>query len=330
MSNRIEWIDALKGFAIFSVVLGHCVTDSMSSNTFPEYAATLKIIYDFIYSFHMPLFFIISGFVFYISKSYKRFKIKVIDFTIVYILWSSFMWASKYVMAKDVNNPVTLVDLFSIVYKPIMIYWYLYVLIFMYLVVSLLKIERVSGKVLLFSAIIAIGVKFLHLEIGIVNQFLYHIYFFLAGGYCFSSGLLTKIRKREFLLSIFVLLANIFLYLFASPVPETVVIIKGFIIANVASLACFFAISNMKPMSVLVLMGANTLQIYVMHCFFTGGLRVVFKHLACSNIYLYFLLGTLMGIVIPILTARMCKKSPYLNGLFEPLKSLRQLGVVKG
>ena len=240
------------------------------------------------------------------------------------------MWASKYVMAKDVNNPVTLVDLFSIVYKPIMIYWYLYVLIFMYLVVSLLKIERVSGKVLLFSAIIAIGVKFLHLDIGIVNQLLYHMYFFLAGGYCVSSGLLTKIRKREFLLSIFVLLANIFLYLFASPVPETVVIIKGFIIANVASLACFFAISNMKPMSVLVLMGANTLQIYVMHCFFTGGLRVVFKHLACSNIYLYFLLGTLMGIVIPILTARMCKKSPYLNGLFEPLKSLRQLGVVKG
>ena len=86
----------------------------------------------------------------------------------------------------------------------------------------------------------------------------------------------------------------------------------------------------MKPMSVLVLMGANTLQIYVMHCFFTGGLRVVFKHLACSNIYLYFLLGTLMGIVIPILIASMCKKSPYLNGLFEPLKSLRQLGVVKG
>ena len=182
MSNRIEWIDALKGFAIFSVVLGHCVTDSMSSNTFPEYAATLKIIYDFIYSFHMPLFFIISGFVFYISKSYKRFKIKVIDFTIVYILWSSFMWASKYVMAKDVNNPVTLVDLFSIVYKPIMIYWYLYVLIFMYLVVSLLKIERVSAKVLLFSAIIAIGVKFLHLDIGIANQLLYHMYFFLAGG----------------------------------------------------------------------------------------------------------------------------------------------------
>ena len=330
MSNRIEWIDALKGFAILVVVIGHCVADSLHSNTFPIYQDYMQMFYDFIYSFHMPFFFTISGFVFYLGNKNINTKNKLLNFSLIYLIWSTLMWISKYVMAKDVNNPVTLVDLFSIVYKPIMVYWYLYVLIFMYLVVSLLKIERVSGKVLLFSAIIAIGVKFLHLEIGIVNQFLYHIYFFLAGGYCFSSGLLTKIRKREFLLSIFVLLANIFLYLFASPLPETVVIIKGFIIANVASLACFFAISNMKPMSVLVLMGANTLQIYVMHCFFTGGLRVVFKHLACSNIYLYFLLGTLMGIVIPILTARMCKKSPYLNGLFEPLKSLRQLGVVKG
>lgn len=330
MSNRIEWIDALKGFAILVVVIGHCVADSLHSNTFPIYQDYMQMFYDFIYSFHMPFFFTISGFVFYLGNKNINTKNKLLNFSLIYLIWSTLMWISKYVMAKDVNNPVTLVDLFSIVYKPIMVYWYLYVLIFMYLVVSLLKIERVSGKVLLFSAIIAIGVKFLHLEIGIVNQFLYHIYFFLAGGYCFSSGLLTKIRKREFLLSIFVLLANIFLYLFASPLPETVVIIKGFIIANVASLACFFAISNMKPMSVLVLMGANTLQIYVMHCFFTGGLRVVFKHLACSNIYLYFLLGTLMGIVIPILTASMSKKLPYLNGLFEPLKSLRQLGVVKG
>lgn len=330
MSSRIEWIDALKGFAIFSVVLGHCVTDSMSSNTFPEYAVFLKILYDFIYSFHMPLFFIISGYVFYVSKSYQKYKVKVIDFTIIYTIWCSLMWASKVVMAKDVNNPVTLIDLFSIVYKPIMIYWYLYVLIFIYLVASVLKIEKVTGKVLFFSAIIAVGAKFLNLNIGIANQFLYHMYFFLAGGYCFSSSLLNKVRKSDFLLSIFVLGVNCLIYLLGSSVPEAILVFKGFIIANVASLACFYAISNVKPMNALVLMGANTLQIYVMHCFFTGGLRVLFKHLACSNIYLYFLLGTLLGIVIPVLTARICKNSPYLNLLFEPLKSLRQLGVVKG
>lgn len=57
MQHRIDWIDALKGFAILTVVIGHCITDSLSSRTFPEYAALLQMMYDAIYSFHMPLFF---------------------------------------------------------------------------------------------------------------------------------------------------------------------------------------------------------------------------------------------------------------------------------
>ena len=55
MSSRIEWIDALKGFAIFTVVLGHCITDAVSSNTFPAYLNFLTAFKDFIYSFEHNL-----------------------------------------------------------------------------------------------------------------------------------------------------------------------------------------------------------------------------------------------------------------------------------
>lgn len=48
--NRIEYIDIAKAFAIFCVVLGHTV----SSDTF------LKTV---LYSFHMPVFFMLSGMV---------------------------------------------------------------------------------------------------------------------------------------------------------------------------------------------------------------------------------------------------------------------------
>lgn len=47
--NRIEYIDLIKGFTILLVVLGHIY----------QYNNPIKI---WIYSFHMPLFFIISGF----------------------------------------------------------------------------------------------------------------------------------------------------------------------------------------------------------------------------------------------------------------------------
>jgi Fucose 4-O-acetylase and related acetyltransferases len=54
MKQRLTYIDALRGFAIFLVVLGH-LTD------FCGY--TDSTLFGFIYSFHMPLFMAIAGFV---------------------------------------------------------------------------------------------------------------------------------------------------------------------------------------------------------------------------------------------------------------------------
>lgn len=52
--NRIQWIDNAKFIGIFLVVLGHL--------PIPEYAI------NFIYSFHMPLFFFISGYLYDVKK----------------------------------------------------------------------------------------------------------------------------------------------------------------------------------------------------------------------------------------------------------------------
>lgn len=52
---RYDWIDSLKGFAILLVVIGHL---NFVSNELNQY----------IYSFHMPLFFFISGYLLSIGK----------------------------------------------------------------------------------------------------------------------------------------------------------------------------------------------------------------------------------------------------------------------
>ena len=75
MSNcRIKWLDVVKGFAIILVILGHS-----------GISTTNKFIYVWIYSFHMPLFFILSGYVFSIKKyeSYIEFLIKKIKTLII-------------------------------------------------------------------------------------------------------------------------------------------------------------------------------------------------------------------------------------------------------
>ena len=56
MTKRIEWIDIAKGIGIILVVIGHI--------------SQIEVLNDIIYSFHMPLFFIISGYL-YKRKFYK-------------------------------------------------------------------------------------------------------------------------------------------------------------------------------------------------------------------------------------------------------------------
>jgi fucose 4-O-acetylase-like acetyltransferase len=58
--GRIVWIDATKGYAISLVVFGHVLGGAMARGWLSQ-ADAPKLIYDYIYSFHMPLFFIISG-----------------------------------------------------------------------------------------------------------------------------------------------------------------------------------------------------------------------------------------------------------------------------
>lgn len=52
--NRDIAIDAMKCLAIFAVVLGHVIERTDGANN------SLRV---FIYSFHMPLFFVASGFI---------------------------------------------------------------------------------------------------------------------------------------------------------------------------------------------------------------------------------------------------------------------------
>lgn len=329
MVQRLDWIDRLKGFAILSVVIGHCVTDCISSNNYPEYSALLRMLYDIIYSFHMPLFFIISGFVFYLSKSYKKYKIKAMDFILIYIIWCFLMWLSKFVMAKDVNNPVTIIDLFTITYKPLIVYWYLYVLIFMYMAAYIIKIYVVDTRILIVSAIVAVASRMLNLDIGIANALVYHMYFFLMGGYILQSDLLNKLNRKHCFILIGIILINIFMYFYDIPINRELMIVKNFLLANVISLLCFYLLYKNNISEVLETLGVNTLQIYVMHCFFTGGLRVIFAKIGVHNIYMYFLLGTIMGITIPILTAKLFKNFHILNIVFSPINSLKKLGVIK-
>lgn len=61
MQKRLFYLDAMKGILIILVILGHSIQDTISDyqNNF---------LFRFIYSFHMPLFFAISGYLTFKNK----------------------------------------------------------------------------------------------------------------------------------------------------------------------------------------------------------------------------------------------------------------------
>lgn len=75
-TQRLDWIDRLKGFAIFLMVMGHVIAWSFDS--FDSIMAGpdkgILVIWRFIYSFHMPLFMFCSGFLFF--KGFEWYTIK--------------------------------------------------------------------------------------------------------------------------------------------------------------------------------------------------------------------------------------------------------------
>ena len=70
MCEREKWVDAVKGLAIYLVILGH----SIQYATTRDYYYAKNSIFQIIYSFHMPLFMMMSGYLF--AYSISKYSIK--------------------------------------------------------------------------------------------------------------------------------------------------------------------------------------------------------------------------------------------------------------
>ena len=64
MSSRIEYIDRLKGLAILAVVMGHIIYFVFHLSDDP--------VWGYIYSFHVPLFIFLSGYVIFTPPPFVK------------------------------------------------------------------------------------------------------------------------------------------------------------------------------------------------------------------------------------------------------------------
>ena len=88
----MDWVDSLKGFAILLVVYGH---------NFP-------FCEKYIYSFHMPLFIIISGFFYPKVSSFGNLKSRFKTLVIPYFIWALLLYVFWFLIAKKMGESANL------------------------------------------------------------------------------------------------------------------------------------------------------------------------------------------------------------------------------
>lgn len=126
MRQRLYYIDNLRGFLIILVILGHCI-----QNLYTDFDH--NIVFRYIYSFHMPLFMFISGFVSYKKEyAWQSLKRRFSQLIIPFISWA--------MVGMVVDGTFTLKWLT----KPDDALWFLWVLFWIGVIfVSLSKLSKI-------------------------------------------------------------------------------------------------------------------------------------------------------------------------------------------
>ena len=139
VKTREKWVDDVKVIACILVVLGHFFqsmtkTNILSENDLYEWFNTT------IYYFHVPLFFICSGYLYQkyskvnsVGSWYRNVAKKVLALGVPYATFTTATWVLKKVFSSSVNDQIGGLGE-TLFLHPTAPYWYLYALFFIFLV----------------------------------------------------------------------------------------------------------------------------------------------------------------------------------------------------
>ena len=180
MDNRICYFDNIKFFLILLVVFGHIL------QWYTKEIKELAQIFNFIYSFHMPLFIFMSG-LFYSKHNIVS---KITSYMYIYILGNAFLILLNALFKKDVS-----VNLLSVPNG----YWYVFSLIFLVLLTYLF--ENLNKRIVLTMSIItSLLIGFDNTINGYLSLSRIIVFFpFYYLGHIVDKNRLTELSKNKYI-----------------------------------------------------------------------------------------------------------------------------------
>lgn len=326
--TREKWVDDVKVIACILVVLGHFFQSMTKANILPE-----NNLYGWfnttIYYFHVPLFFICSG---YLYQKYskvnsvdgwcKNVAKKALALGVPYLTFSTTTWLLKTMFADSVNKQAD--SLFStLVVNPSAPYWYLYALFFIFLVTPTFS----SVKATAVGLIVALSAKVLILTGGssiyaVSTVLSNEIWFVLGMSICAFNVQLKGKRVQGTICELLFVILSIVVY--------TVEISGGVISFAMGLLACVAVILMVAGFEEKFSRGMDflakyTMSIFLMRTLFAAPMRSVLLKMGITNTVVHIVLGLAISFAGPIIAAWIMKKTKWLEFFLYPNKFIRKV-----
>ena len=328
------WIDNVKVIACILVAVGHFFQSMVTSGIYAPHPI-LDWFDQMIYYFHVPLFFICSGYLYqkyshvdsFYSWLHNTLK-KLLTLGVPYLTFTVATWTLKTVFSDSVNQQADSF-FYTLFLAPTSQMWYLYCLFFIFLITPTFSNHKTAFIAFLASIVLKLCFEAGHApDITAISTVMSSEIWFVIG-MCLSLTNFPKniLSKRILLICVgsfvmFIIFSVIFYVNNISFIG--IKLFMGLIasISIISVIAIYFSQNEQTPF--FAFLAKYTLPIYVMHTIFAAGLRSILLKFGCSNIFLHSVLGILISFLGPIIAAEIMKATKWLEFVLYPAKFIKR------
>lgn len=327
VKTREKWVDDVKVIACIFVVLGHFFQSMTKANILLE-NDLYKWFNTTIYYFHVPLFFICSGYLYQKYSKVNDFKSwkknvakKALALGVPYVIFSTATWVLKTVFSSSVNDQIGgLGD--TLLFHPTAPYWYLYALFFIFLVTptfSTIKLAAVGLVVAVVAKVYILtggGTGIYAVSTVLANE----IWFVLGMSICAFNVQIRGKRRQGTIIGILFFGLSVAVYM--ANIQNSAV---SFALGLMACAAVILLVAGLEDKSgkVMSFLAEYTMPIFLMHTLFAAPMRSVLLKIGVTNAVAHIGLGLGVSFAGPIVAAWIMKKTKWLEFFLYPNKYMK-------
>lgn len=315
MKERIRWIDVAKGIATILVVSGHVWGGYTGNYAVPKYQNLIDYVVWIVYTFHMALFFALSGYVYALAKKsvsnrndYRvLIKRKARALMIPYFIAGIITILIKIPFSGSIANGYSWTNIVLLPIKPVEQLWFLYVLFLCFCVKGFCEWKKINCYIipiimlLMGTFISTCGGEAINYWLSVGISLLSNYIYFYMGYKLFDFKFDTSIPLCLLVAVSFVILSTC---AYCFDLNKGVYMTARILLAFSGSIIVFYISSKIGLVAnskILNCIGKFSMIIYLIHPLLCSILRRGMYAVGVNNFVIHILIGTILGVAIPII-----------------------------